>query len=116
MRKYLPAYLIASTFIIAELHTFWERSTWNVVIGGRKLPVIWAVKYTTDQIINIIIACSLWLLSRNHNRVVRASATTYFGWSILDFGMYLYNYKQYGYSIIYLFLALLFLTAYILRK
>jgi|GEM_PF-3033726 len=114
MRKYLTTILLASTFLIAEIHTFWERSSIAPVnwIYAREVPmsVQWNIKLAGLQLIYIIYG--LALLCYVPNRVNRTTAITFTIFCVVDTALYFYNYKTFNYGYVYFFVALFWLVLF----
>jgi hypothetical protein len=107
MRKYATTFLIAATLLIGELHTFWERSPYMsenwIYAVERPMPLQWNVKLASDQLNFILFAFALFLYVPN--RANRSTAITLVCYAFLDTIAYFYNYKTFGYGLIYLILA-----------
>jgi hypothetical protein len=107
MRKYATTFLIGLTLLVNEIHTFWERkpvSIQNWIIDAYKpMTVQWNVKYASDQLNFILFAFALLLYVPN--RANRSTAITLVCYAFLDTIAYFYNYKTFGYGLIYLILA-----------
>lgn len=115
MRKYLTTILLASTFFISEVHTYWEKKpvvyeNW-IIRNYKPMPVQWNVKYASMQAIYIIWFLA-WILYVP-NRINRVMVVTVFIWAILDTILYFYNFKNYEYGPVYLWVGAIFiLTLY----
>lgn len=97
--------LIYGSFVVAELHRLF--STAIVTVGGVDMPMNWAVKYTSDQLIYIMLATALLIYRRCRANTV--AVKVFFSWTIIDTISYFYNYKQREYWHVYVILLILIL-------
>lgn len=117
MKKYLTTILLASTFFISEIHTYWEKKpvvveNW-IYKANKPMTVQWNVKYASMQVIYIIwFLAWIWYVP---NKVNKAMVSTVFIWTILDTFMYFYNFKNYQYGPVYLWVGIIFLTNFKVR-
>lgn len=95
--------LIYSSFIIAELHRFFGDRI--VTVGGVSMPLNWAVKYTCDQAVYVMLAAALLTFTRTRANIT--AAKVFFSWTIIDAISYFYNYKQREYWHVYAILLIL---------
>lgn len=118
MRKYLTTILLAATFFISEIHTFWESTsltTQNWILRGyAPMTLQWNIKYAAMQA-NFIIWFVAWLLYVP-NRVNKTMVVTMLVWAIVDTIMYFYNFKNYQYGPVYLWLAAIFIASFFWDK
>lgn len=108
MRRYLTAILIYWSFIVAELHKLFKGNFAMVKVSlfnSEPMPLQWAVKYTCDQIVYIMIALSIYYV--NTLSVNRNAIKVMLCWAILDTFTYFYNYKTVGYGQMYFVLGIL---------
>lgn len=108
--RYLPAILIYSSFVIAELHNFF---TDRIVNFHHPMPMAWAVKFTTDQIVWLVIATAMVLMTKYKNRENTLAAKVLLVWVVIDTVVFFYNYKTYLYGQTYIILCLIII---IVRK
>lgn len=116
--KYAATILLISTFLIGELHTFWEKASqapvnWIYAVS-RPMCVQWNVKYLSEELNWLLVALAL-LLYRS-NRVNRSAAIAYVFYRCADVALYLYNYKTFGYGFLYMAIALVFAISYLTNK
>lgn len=97
--------LIYGSFVVAELHRLF--GTDSVTVGGVEMPMNWAVKYTCDQIIYVMLATALLIYRRCRANTV--AVKVFFSWTIIDTIYYFYNYKQREYWHVYIILLILIL-------
>lgn len=108
MRRYLTALLIYSSFTVAEIHKLFVGSPIKVkvsLLNSEPMPLQWAVKYTCDQIVYIMIALSIYYV--NTLSVNRNAIKVLLCWTILDTFTYFYNYKTVAYGQMYFVLGIL---------
>lgn len=105
MRKYLTSFLIALSFVVAELHCFWINDTrvqnW-ILQRPTPMTIGWNVKHASDQLIWILVALSL--LFYRPNRHNRTTVKVFVLWTIFDTCVYFVNFKTAGYGAMYLWL------------
>lgn len=108
MRQYLTAILIYWSFIVAELHKLFKGNFAMVKVSlfkSEPMPLQWAVKYTCDQLVWIMIAVAMYYV--NTLSVNRNAIKVMLYWTILDTFTYFYNYKTVGYGQMYFVLGIL---------
>lgn len=113
MKRYLTTLILWATLLLGELHTFWENSTkkenW-ILTRYVLMPIQWNVKLVTDEAVYIIIFAAMWFYRKN--RVNDTTVLTFILFSIIDTGMYFYNYKTYGFGIVYVLFLVLWVVIY----
>lgn len=109
MRRYAPAILIYSSFLVAELHHLFK--PWASVVvkpsifNDTLLYLPWLVKELSDMATYIMIAGAAYYM--NSLRVNRNAVKVLLIWVAFDFFPYFYNYKTEGYGKMYIILAML---------
>lgn len=116
MRKYLPSILLASTLLIGEIHTFWEKKPlrYENWIIDRYVPMTiqWNVKLALDELVIILYFISAWYFAKYPNRANKITISIFIFLAIADALMYFWNYKTYDYHIVYLCAAVVWAASF----
>lgn len=96
--KYLTAYLLWASMLVCEAHTAFT-GMGSVTVGGHEMRVQYYVWFLCNSLWAVMLAASAVVY--RPNLVNWTSVRVYLFYCIADLGMFLYNYKQDGYKIIY---------------
>jgi len=116
MKRYATSLILASTLIIGEIHTFWERSSpvlhnW---ILARFVPMTiqWNTKLALEQLNFILYFVAFYLYGFTPNKINRTTVKAFIWFCVIDTAAYFYNWKTFSYYYVYLFLVIIWLTMY----
>lgn len=117
--KYATTILLALSFIVAEIHTFWHNDSTveNWILGvDRPMPRNWNIKYAGDQAVWILVGIAMFCYGYSRNLANRTSVTVFLIWCVADTCLYFYNFKTFGYGIIYWALLAMWLLLFWVGK
>jgi hypothetical protein len=116
MKKYATTLILALTIFIGELHTFWERSSYEAVnwIWKRSTPMAlqWNIKFVALQVNYVLWFIAAYYYGKYPNRGNKTTVITFIWLAVLDMGMYFYNYKTQYFGSVYLWLVVIWLLTY----
>lgn len=116
VKRYAVSLMLAVTFFIGESHNIWSGNKQLVrvsYLNPIEIPMEWAVKQHSDQIIAIVFIFALFLYGKtiSRNRVNAISVRIVLCWVLFDYYSYLYNYKTFNYGIVYIFLSVIWVLS-----
>ena len=76
------------------------------------MSIGWNIKYAASQFQFIIIALMVITYARERNKVNKVSVFVFLLWTVLDTVVYFFNFKQFEYHIMYIFLPLAWFSFY----
>jgi hypothetical protein len=135
IKEYATTILLWLSIIVGELHTFWDEHSQMKEVDGRNVEMVlvdgkwvdikkynwvltrdesmtlqWNVKLVAGQVASVFIFLSICLYRRN--RINTTTVHTFFIISMVDLGMWFYNFKTYHYGFIYILLLLIWIIIY----
>ena len=118
MKKYLTTILMASTLLIGEVHTFWEKKpevkeNW-IVNRYEPMSIQWNVKMAGEELILLMYFIAAWFLSLYPNHTNKTTVKVFIFAQLADIALYFWNFKTYNYHILYICMVLLWV--WLLRK
>lgn len=118
MKKYATTLILALTFPLGELHTFWEKSkpvmqNW-IVFRYVPMTIQYNIWYAENELYPILL-CTAFLCYKK-NRTNDASVKTYICFLFLDMAAYFLNWKTFYYGFIYFLIIILWLIFYHKKK
>lgn len=116
MKKYATTYILTLSLLIGELHTYWEKGVQHVQnwIIARDVPmsIQWNVKLATDQLNYILYFIAAFYYGKTLNLVNKSTVLSFIALSVIDTCMYFYNYKTYGFGIVYILYVCLWIIIF----
>lgn len=109
MKRYATTLILASTLLIGEIHTFWEKlpvryENWIIQIY-KPLTIQWNVKFVGDELNWILFTIAMWCFGKYPNRVNKITVGTFIALAIADMGLYFWNFKTVDFHYVYFCMA-----------
>ena len=109
MLRYATTLILASTLIIGEVHTFWEKGSQDkvnwIINSYQPMTMQWNVKFLCDEINVILYFVAFYLYGKYPNRTNKATVLSFLFLAIVDMALYFWNFKTIDYHYVYFCLA-----------
>lgn len=119
MRKYATTLILASTLLIGEVHTFWEKGSQRkenwIISRYEPMTVQWNIKFVGDQLNVVLYFVAFLMYAKNLNRVNKTTVIVFLATAIIDIGIYFWNFKTINYHYVYFFMIIVWGLIYFLN-
>lgn len=116
MKSYATSLILASTLLIGEIHTFWEKApvryeNW-IIHAYKPMTVQWNVKFVGEEVNWILFMVAMWYFGRYPNRVNKITVRVFIAVAIVDLGLYFWNFKTVDYHYVYFCMVIVWAVMY----